>query len=89
MRWEFADESNTEDNVRKQMVNTLLVRPSGVFLWVVFVVDILLRDRDNGKSVKYLEGRLQQVPPALEDLFTQLLEGLSADELRITVMLFR
>lgn len=76
-----ADGRSNDNNPWTQIEGTILERSSGVFLWVVLVVDVLLRDRDDGKSIKYLEKRLREVPPALEDLFIQLLAGISSHEL--------
>jgi hypothetical protein len=67
----------------------IVERSSGVFLWVVLVVNILLKDRDEGKNMKFLENRISQVPPALEILFAQLLGDLRPEESQITIRLFQ
>ncbi|KAK3942679.1 hypothetical protein QBC46DRAFT_447659 [Diplogelasinospora grovesii] len=53
-------------------------KSSGIFLWVVLVVDMLLKDRDEGRSMRQLEMRLESVPRGLQTLFRELL--LSAEE---------
>jgi hypothetical protein len=52
---------------------------SGNFLWVVLVVDMLLKELDEGKSEKHLGNRLSMVPPVLEDLFKEILKQTNED----------
>lgn len=53
--------------------DTVLEKASGVFLWVVLVVDRLLRDYDEGFNARQLTARLHQMPAPLSELFTDLL----------------
>ena len=50
----------------------ILEKSSGVFLWVVLVVAILNREYLHGR-VDRLRKRLQEIPPALDDLFRMIL----------------
>lgn len=53
--------------------DAILAKASGIFLWVVLVVDRLLRDFDEGSNVRYLAAGLNEIPFALGELFTDLL----------------
>ncbi|KAK0724353.1 hypothetical protein B0H67DRAFT_102958 [Lasiosphaeris hirsuta] len=54
-------------------------KASGLFLWVVLVVDRLLKDYDEGMYAKQLMSRLSQLPAALGVLFTALLSKNNED----------
>ncbi|MCJ1388164.1 Ankyrin-2 [Xylographa bjoerkii] len=60
-----------------------IVRKSqGVFLWVVLVVDILIKNRHEIITEK--RKKLQQVPSELDQLFTSILQGFDMEELQKT-----
>jgi hypothetical protein len=46
-----------------ELATSIINKSAGVFLWVVIVLDTLLRDWDNGHNLRYLEKRLQEIPP--------------------------
>jgi protein SERAC1 len=89
VRRKLAASINNDGDDWSQIERTILEKSSGVFLWVVLVADVLLRHRDEGRNFKSLERTLQRVPAALEDLFEQLLKGLSTNEVGVTVDFFR
>lgn len=49
----------------------ILEKSSGIFLWVVLVLDIL--NNDNSISVQRLRERLKEIPPKLSELFQMIL----------------
>ncbi|KAM0718284.1 hypothetical protein Q7P37_006616 [Cladosporium fusiforme] len=57
-------------------------RASGVFLWVVLVIQILNKDKDCGQ-VHQLKKRLQTIPDGLHELFQEILRRGSHDEERL------
>lgn len=79
--------SNDEEST--ELIAIILAKASGVFLWVVLVVEILLRAEDEGKTFGQKRASLQQLPTELEDLFARILEALSIDERRDTLRLLK
>lgn len=63
----------------RRLKNTIMEMSSGIFLWVVLVVDMLLKDLDEGKNERHLEGRLSKVPLALQGLFREMLSQTQED----------
>ncbi|PMD55240.1 uncharacterized protein K444DRAFT_508926, partial [Hyaloscypha bicolor E] len=52
----------------------ILEKSSGIFLWVVLVLDILISEYpDNSVSIKKMRERLKEIPPKLTDLFEMIL----------------
>ncbi|KAL4807523.1 hypothetical protein BDV18DRAFT_102847 [Aspergillus unguis] len=78
----------SEDSGWIELAEIILERSSGVFLWVVIVLDTMLRDFDDGKNFKYLQRRLQETPPALDQLYAQILSTINPPELQITLKFF-
>jgi hypothetical protein len=60
----------------------------GVFLWVVLVVDLLLKNRDDGMSLRYMKNRVSRVPKDLQDLFKTILD-VKKEDLPATIRLFQ
>jgi len=85
----FAASGISSDERWANLVREIIKKSSGVFLWVVLVIDILLRDRDDGKNIKHLEKRVTKVPQALEELFAQIVRGITSQQLRTTVRFFQ
>lgn len=66
----------------------ILGKASGVFLWVVLVVDRLLREHDGGANVKQLISRSNGMPTMLGELFTDLLSK-NQEDAETTVRFFQ
>lgn len=79
--------SNDEENM--ELIAIILAKASGVFLWVVLVVEILLRAEDEGTTFRQKRASLQQLPTELEDLFARIFEALSIGERRDTLRLLK
>ncbi|KAH6880373.1 hypothetical protein B0T10DRAFT_392290, partial [Thelonectria olida] len=73
----------------KRLRKKILSKSAGVFLWVILVVDTILNDWEDGKGLHYLLTRLDVVPEALEDLFSQMFLSLNSGEKHLTVRLFQ
>jgi hypothetical protein len=63
----------------EQIRTAVLKRAEGVFLWVVLVVKRLNQDHDRG-NVHNLQGRLDEVPDGLDDLFRDILRITDNDD---------
>ncbi|KAL8366631.1 hypothetical protein RB595_010476 [Gaeumannomyces hyphopodioides] len=60
-------------------------KSSGIFLWVVLVVNILNQEYPNGTAINKLRKRLKEIPPGLHDLFEMILvrDGKNLDQLHL------
>ena len=63
-----------DTNVRDQIHTKLRDKASGVFMWVVLVVDILDKSHRQGRQASYLLRQLEKLPGDLHELFRELLE---------------
>ncbi|RBA15880.1 hypothetical protein FPRO05_12101 [Fusarium proliferatum] len=70
-------------------VTKIRERSDGMFLWVVLVVDDLLRGWDEGRSLEYLTKRVENTPQALETLFSEMLSHLTPERKNVAVKLFQ
>ncbi|KAM0462379.1 hypothetical protein ACHAPV_003854 [Trichoderma viride] len=59
--------SNQAESLRQE----ILTKASGIFLWVVLVLDIL--NQECSKSIKKMRDRLKEIPQRLHDLFQMIL----------------
>jgi ankyrin repeat protein len=74
--------SNQADSLRSE----ILTKSSGIFLWVILVLDIFNREYPNSTvSVKKMRDRLREIPPELNDLFRMILtrDGENLDQLQV------
>ncbi|KAK7416368.1 hypothetical protein QQZ08_012025 [Neonectria magnoliae] len=79
----------TQEPHWKLLRDAILEKSAGVFLWVVLVVDDVLRNWDDGKDMQYLTRRVKNVPEALETLFSEMLSSLSPETRQVTVRFFQ
>jgi ankyrin repeat protein len=72
--------------VAQQIRGNLLEKASGVFMWVVLVVDILNKEYDGGR-IHALKRRLCDIPANLHDLFRDILtrDSHNTDELILCI----
>ncbi|KAL7941783.1 hypothetical protein V8C42DRAFT_167980 [Trichoderma barbatum] len=68
---------------------TILGKSDGVFLWVVLVVEDLLKHSDDGKGMVYLRRRVLDVPEQLHDLFSDLFLNLEPKTKELTIKFFQ
>ena len=71
-----------EEDIRAQ----LQAKASGIFMWVVLVVDILNKEYDRGR-IHALRKRLQEIPDGLDNLFRDILarDARDRDELILCI----
>ncbi|MCJ1431234.1 hypothetical protein MMC27_000585 [Xylographa pallens] len=65
-----------------ELQQEIVGKSQGVFLWVVLVVDILIKNRH--ETITEKRKKLQQVPSELDQLFTSILKEFDAEELQKT-----
>ncbi|KAM0134522.1 hypothetical protein ACHAP3_005416 [Botrytis cinerea] len=68
----------------------ILQKSSGIFLWVVLVLDILNSEYSTGTiSIKKISKRLTEIPPGLNELFEMILkrDGENLEELQLCLKL--
>lgn len=67
---------DTSPKDARKLVQDIVQKASGVFLWVRIVVDSLLEGLRNQDSMDDLKRRLQEFPAELEPLYTRMLENI-------------
>ncbi len=66
----------THDGAYKSLVNEIVDRSDGVFLWVYLVVRSLRRGMTNLDTPVELQGRLRELPTELEAFFQQIFDAM-------------
>jgi hypothetical protein len=79
----------TEEPHWSLLRDKVLGKAAGVFLWVVLVVEDVLKKWDEGKGLQFLLKLLDVVPAQLGSLFTQMFLDLDTDAKKITLRLFQ
>lgn len=72
-----------------ELIRSITYKACGVFLWVVLVVDSLVKGLADGDRVKDLEERLEEIPEELEEVFSKLLHGLKGRYFKDAARLFQ
>ncbi|SPO07363.1 uncharacterized protein DNG_10057 [Cephalotrichum gorgonifer] len=88
IRSRFSSSDIMEDKKWAALENDVVEKSCGIFLWVVLVIDMLLKFVEEGHDMKFLRNRLRDVPEALETLFTTLLAE-SHHDTSTTIRLFQ
>jgi Ankyrin repeats (3 copies) len=65
---------------KEVLVDGVLTKASGVFLWVNLVIEMLQKAEDDGETTSRKRQLLQSAPAELDELYTQLLSRLTASE---------
>ncbi|KAL7933958.1 hypothetical protein V8C35DRAFT_44056 [Trichoderma chlorosporum] len=79
----------TQDNQWKLLKENILKKSSGVFLWVVLVVEDVLKNSDDGKGMSYLMKLVTSVPEELQTLFSDMFSNLEPMTKEVTVRFFQ
>jgi hypothetical protein len=56
-----------------KLIEEIVEKAEGVFLWVILVVKSFLNGLRNGDSIFYLRKRLKEIPSEIKDLYTYML----------------
>lgn len=81
--------SHADGSIPESLAIAVDSKASNVFLWAVLIVEILLRQWDNGASVLQLEVMLHQIPREMEQVFHGLVDTITSDERPESVRLFQ
>ena len=73
-------DSSQVDCIISSFEAQIVRKASGIFLWVVIVVKMLIEVIDDGKTAKDMEDILNNVPMDLEELFSNLFRTLKPNE---------
>ncbi|KAI1654265.1 hypothetical protein F4813DRAFT_210740 [Daldinia decipiens] len=73
---EFVSLQNREIELARNLIEDVVRKASGVFLWVSIVVSSLLDGIKYGDRVSDLQRQLSQLPPDLESLYDRILSNL-------------
>ncbi|KAL2834589.1 nucleoside phosphorylase domain-containing protein [Aspergillus pseudoustus] len=71
-----------------KLATSIIDKSAGVFLWVVLVLDTLLKDWDNGYNLRHLEKRLQETPLELEQVYERILSSVPKEDIQRTLKFF-
>lgn len=78
-----------EPQFANQLIENVVSKASGVFLWVNLVVESLLAGMSYGDRTSDLQRRLDLLPPDLENLYEKILKSLDPFYLEHAAQLFR
>jgi hypothetical protein len=81
--------SKLDPNRATSLVETIIEKASGVFLWVYLVVQSLLDGLSNADRMSDLVVRLESLPPDVEELYGKLLASLDTNYFKHACQLFR
>ncbi|OTB13769.1 hypothetical protein K445DRAFT_63881 [Daldinia sp. EC12] len=73
---EFRSLQKRETEFAQSLIEDVVRKASGVFLWVSIVVTSLLEGIKYGDRISDLQRRLSQLPPDLESLYDRILQNL-------------
>ena len=79
----------TEPEYAQSLINNVVSKASGVFLWVTIVVKSLLAGMRQGDRVCDLQKQLDLLPPELEGLYERILNTLEPQYLEHAAQLFK
>jgi nucleoside phosphorylase len=76
-----------QSNLATQIRAELQEKSSGVFMWVVLVVDILNKEHDQGQTSRQLQRKLKETPSDLHKLFREIMtrDSDNRDELLLCI----
>ncbi|PMD15069.1 hypothetical protein NA56DRAFT_734260 [Hyaloscypha hepaticicola] len=85
----FIELEQREPEYSSLLMEEIVQKASGIFLWVHLVVRSLLEGLTNGDRISDLQRRLDLLPPGLEDLFQKMLESIDPFYLEHASQLFQ
>ncbi|KAH7074711.1 hypothetical protein BKA63DRAFT_596298 [Paraphoma chrysanthemicola] len=85
----FLRLQRSEPNAAAELIDNIVKKASGVFLWVHLVVQSLLEGLSNSDHMSDLQDRLNALPGDLEALFHRILERLQPEYFKQACATFR
>jgi hypothetical protein len=75
--------------VQQALIDNILEKSSGVFLWAKLVVEEIIIGLEDGDTDQELQERLDSLPPELEDLYQRIIVQISPKHWRDTFNYFQ
>lgn len=72
----FAELTSKEPDFAQSLVDEIVSKSHGVFLWVRIVIRALLQGLVDGDRIQDLQRKIDQLPEDLEDLFQNIIDSL-------------
>lgn len=85
----FVSFQKDEDEKAEQIIEDVIKRANGVFLWVFLVIKQLQKNLRSGEGLDALEKNLQQFPSDLDEYFQHMFETMDIFQQRETAQIFR
>ncbi|KAI1070579.1 hypothetical protein LB507_006794, partial [Fusarium sp. FIESC RH6] len=86
---QFRSLQRRQPHVAKELLEAIVKKSSGVFLWVTIVVTSLLTGIGAGDRVEDLHTRLEQLPEEIEELYERILENVDSGYREHTAQILR
>ncbi|KAF4465412.1 Vegetative incompatibility HET-E-1 [Fusarium albosuccineum] len=78
-----------QTGIAERLIQSVVQRASGVFLWVTIVVASLIAGMEAGDRIEDLEKRLNRLPTELKGLYERILDGIDPLYRQHTAQLFK
>ncbi|CAJ2503270.1 Uu.00g106640.m01.CDS01 [Anthostomella pinea] len=85
----FVELRMAEQDFADQLIESIVEKAAGVFLWVHIVVTSLIAGMESGDKISDLKARLDLLPPDLSLLYEKILTSLDPSYLGHAAQLFR
>ncbi|KAF2840674.1 hypothetical protein M501DRAFT_1001679 [Patellaria atrata CBS 101060] len=82
----FKDFEEVEPEFTVDLIDNVVSKASGFFLWVYLVVSLLQGSLTNGERLSDLQRRLDSIPPDLKQLFDNIIDSLANNEKGVSVV---
>lgn len=89
VEYKFKICMSTQEAQWELLIKTILNKSAGIFLWVVLVVEEVLKNKDEGNGMPYLIKRVADVPEELETLFSEMISNLDPHAKELTAKFFQ
>ncbi|RGP69062.1 vegetative incompatibility het-e-1 [Fusarium longipes] len=86
---QFKNLRRRQAHVAKELIESIVKKSSGVFLWVTIVVASLLAGIGAGDRVEDLQKRLDRLPAEIKDLYERILENIDSGYRKHTAQLLK
>ncbi|GIJ91436.1 hypothetical protein Asppvi_010401 [Aspergillus pseudoviridinutans] len=77
------------ESKRQRIEKEILLKAQGGFQWAALVCNMVIEENDNGTKAEKLQEKLLTIPEALDELYSDILGGVTEAERHQTVKLFQ
>lgn len=74
---------------KSEILNTILDRANGIFLWARVALETALRLDREGRSLHFIQVAINAIPPTLEELFESLINTLEGEERAVSLKMMQ